>query len=74
MPQAVGAFIGWVVTSGMAVLTGVGLSEAAAIWVIDIGIKMTGLTLLGRLASKLTDIPDVTQTATGNLITARGTI
>ena len=74
MPTAIATFIGGLVLGGFEVLVAVGLSEAAAIFVIDMGIKLAGLALLGRLASKLVDIPDLTQTAKNNLITTRGTI
>jgi len=74
MPTAIGGFIGWLVTSGISVLGAVGFSEAAAIFVIDIGIKLGGLALLGHLAGKLIDIPDLTQTAVSNLVTTRGTL
>jgi hypothetical protein len=74
MPQAVGGFIGWVVTTAFEGLVAIGLSEAAAIFVVDAGIKLAGLAVLGNLAEKLVDIPDVAQTATENLVTTRGTI
>jgi hypothetical protein len=74
MPQAVGGFIGWIVGAAFEGLVAIGLSEAAAIFVVDAGIKLAGLAVLGNLAEKLVDIPDVSQTATENLVTTRGTI
>jgi hypothetical protein len=74
MPQAVGGFIGWIVGAAFEGLVAIGLSEAAAIFVVDAGIKLAGLAVLGNLAEKLVDIPDVAQTATENLVTTRGTI
>jgi len=55
-------------------LQAIGLSEAAAWFILDTGIKLAGLSLLGNLAGKLVDIPDLTQTAAHNLVTTRGTI
>jgi hypothetical protein len=74
MPQALIIFVGEVAAFIVGGLTTFGLTEAAAIFVLDIGIKVAGLTLLGALAGKLVDIPDVAQTAVSNLVTVRGTL
>jgi len=74
MPQAIFAFIGYITEGIIVGLTAIGLSEAAAIAVLNIGVQLAGLTLLGALSRKLIDIPDLQQTAKNNLLTIRGTL
>jgi len=74
MPQAIGLFIGYVGFAIFSGLTAIGLSSAAAIFVLDIGVKLAALSLLGALARKLFPIPDLNQSATANVLTVRGTL
>jgi hypothetical protein len=50
----------------------VGLATATLI--VNIGASLIGLALLGKLAEKLVDIPDLNETAKNNLVTTRGTL
>ena len=74
MPQALIVFVGAVAGAIVTGLTALGLSTAAAIFVLDVGVKLAGLALLGAISRKLIDIPDLQQTSANNVLTVRGTL
>ena len=74
MPEAFIVFVGYIAEAIIVGLTTVGFSEVAALAVLNIGVQLAGLALLGALSRKLIDIPDLQQTAKNNLLTVRGTL
>lgn len=74
MPHAVIAFVGVVVEGAVSVLTAVGLSSAAAVAVIDFGIKMAALSFVNSLIEDLVGKPDLATSASSFNVTVRGTI
>ena len=70
MPQAVIAFAFAIVGA----LEVIGFSFYAAVAILNVGVQLAGLALLGAIARKLIDIPDLQQTAKSNLVTVRGTL
>jgi len=69
MPQAVAPFIIAVDAFLVAVF-----GPAAAIFILDVGVQLAGLALLGAISQKLLKLPDINQTAKSNLLTVRGTL
>jgi len=55
-------------------LVAIGVSASTAGFIASVGVQLIGLSLLGALARKLFPVPDLTQTATANAITVRGTL
>ncbi len=74
MPAAIGQFLAFVGTAIFTGLTAAGLSPAAALFILDVGVKLAGLALLGSLSRKLIDLPDLNDSARNNLVTVRGTL
>ncbi len=74
MPHVIGGFIGSLFLGGLSVLTAVGFSIGTAAAILNVGIQLAGLALLGALARKLITIPDLSETARSNLVTVRGTL
>lgn len=74
MPQAVIGFVGQLVVGAYWGLVGLGLTEGAALFVINLATGLASVATLGALTKKLTEIPDLAQSAQSNLITTRGTI
>jgi hypothetical protein len=74
MPHAVGVFLAYVGTAIYTGLLAVGVGEVAALFILDVGVKLAGLALLGALAKSLIQIPDINETARANVVTTRGTL
>lgn len=66
MPQAVAVLVIDVLVATF--------GTTAAVFILDVGVKLAGLALLGALSRKLTKIPDLSQTAKANTVTVRGTL
>lgn len=76
MPQAL-VFIGQAIAVGasaaVGALTAIGLSQAAAVFIVDIGLKLAGLQLLNSIYRKYF-LPDIGTSPQSFTITSRGTI
>jgi len=74
MPQAIPAFFAAIGNALLGAAISAGISYSTAFFIISVGAKLAGLALLGAIANKLIDIPDLDDTARSNLITIRGTL
>jgi len=74
MPVAIPAFFAAIGNAITGYLISVGISYTTAVFIVSVGAKLIGLALLGAIANKLIDIPDLDDTAKSNLITVRGTL
>lgn len=75
MPHAVAGFVAGAAQLIISGLTAVGFSYGTAVAILDVGIKIAGIALLGKAAESLVpDLPDVATSARSQQIIVRGTL